>query len=126
MNTIDQLITTVEIPRFEPKIRYRDPVAMFGSCFAEHISQKLYRYKYNVLTNPFGILYNPVSIARSIERIVHQQYYQADELVLQDNLYHSMDHHGLHSGENSEVVVSKINASMKHAYEHLSNCSLYL
>lgn len=123
MNTIDQLITTVEIPRFDPKIRYRDPVAMFGSCFAEHISQKLYRYKYNVLTNPFGILYNPVSIARSIERIVHQQYYQADELVLQDNLYHSMDHHGLYSGTNSEVVVSKINASMKHAYEHLSNCA---
>jgi hypothetical protein len=44
---------------------------MFGSCFAEHISQKLDRYKYNVLTNPFGIVYNPVSIARCIERIVH-------------------------------------------------------
>ncbi len=122
MNTIDQLITTVGMPRFDPKIKYHDPIAMFGSCFAEHISQKLDRYKYSVLTNPFGILYNPVSIARSIERIVLQQYYQTDELVLQDNLYHSMDHHGLHSGENSEVVVSKINASMKQAYEHLSNC----
>jgi len=123
MSTIDQLITAVEIPSFNPKLRYPDQVAMFGSCFAEHISQKLDRYKYHVLTNPFGIIYNPVSIARCIERIVHQEYYQADELVLQDNLYHSMDHHGLYSGENNEAVILRINASMKQAYEHLKNCA---
>ena len=123
MNTSDQLITKVEMPSFEPKIQYRDQIAMFGSCFAEHISHKLERYKYNVLINPFGILYNPVSIARSIDRISHREFYHPDELVLHDNLYHSIDHHGTFSGENKEAVISRINASMLQAYDQLQKSS---
>ncbi len=123
MSTLDQLITKVDMPAFDPKIQYHDQLAMFGSCFAEHISDKLGRYKYKVLSNPFGILYNPVSIARSIERIVHQQYYKADELVLHDGLFHSMDHHGLFSGENLETMLSKINTTMMLAHEQLKQTS---
>ena len=119
MSTTDHLMTTVSMPAFDPKIQYRDPISMFGSCFAEHISTKLDRYKYTVLTNPFGILYNPVSIARSIQRIVHQQYYELDELVLHDGIYHSMDHHGMFSGGTRETVISNINTHLREAHEHL-------
>src|SRR6187551_513039 len=124
MSTLDHLVTPVNMPEHDPKIQFRDQLAMFGSCFAEHISDKLGRYKYNVLTNPFGILYNPVSIARSIERIVHQQFYLAEELVMHDGLYHSMDHHGLFSGENREAVLSKINNTLKLAHEQLKKSSI--
>jgi len=119
MATSDHLTTNVTIPEFQPKIKYNDPVFMAGSCFSEHISDKLDRYKYDVLSNPFGILYNPASLALSIDRITRLDFYDADELVLHDGLYHSMDHHGVFSGRNKEEVVDKINRSIEQANAHL-------
>ena len=119
MATTDHLTTYVTIPDFQPKIKYIDPVFMAGSCFSEHISDKLDRYKYDVVSNPFGILYNPSSLALSLDRIARLDFYDADELVLHDGLYHSMDHHGAFSGKNKGEVIAKINLSIQQANAHL-------
>ncbi|HQW03157.1 MAG TPA: GSCFA domain-containing protein [Saprospiraceae bacterium] len=119
MKTADQLITKVQVPDFHPKIRYPDPIMMAGSCFTEHISNKLERYKYDIVSNPFGILYNPTSLAVSFDRIARLQFYDSDELVFQDGLYHSMDHHGSFSGKDKDAVLEKINRTLQHAHEHL-------
>lgn len=124
MATADHLTTKVSIPDFQPKIKYNDAVFMAGSCFSEHISAKLDRYKYDVLSNPFGILYNPVSLASSIDRIARLDLYTADELVLQDGFYHSMDHHGVFSGRSEAEVIDKINRSIRQANEHLKKSSV--
>jgi hypothetical protein len=124
MRASDQLITKVNIPDFHPKIRYQDAVFMAGSCFAEHISDKLDRYKYGVLSNPFGILYNPVSLARSLDRISNLIYYSPDELLLYDGYYHSMDHHGSFSGKDKQIVTDKINKGIETAHQHLKKCAV--
>jgi GSCFA family len=108
MKTADQLITHVPVPDFHPKIRYADPIMMAGSCFTEHISNKLERYKYDIVSNPSGILYNPISLAVSFDRIARLQFYDSDELVLQDGLYHSMDHHGSFSGPDKDAVQNSV------------------
>lgn len=97
---------------------------MAGSCFAEHISSKLDRYKYEVLSNPSGILYNPASLARSLDRISNLEFYNSDELVLHDGFYHSMDHHGSFSGRDKQVVIDKINKSIESAHQHLKKCAV--
>ncbi len=114
------LITNVNPKEFRPKITYRDVVCMAGSCFAEHIADKLVRYKYDVLTNPFGILFNPISIARSFERIAKKEWYLENELILQDGLFHSMDHHGSYSGLDKNVVLDTINTSIEQSHQHLT------
>ena len=124
MRTSDQLITRVTIPDFHPKIQYRDAVFMAGSCFAEHISGKLDRYKYNISSNPFGILYNPISLARSLERISNLSFYSVDELVFHDGFYHRMDHHGSFSGSDKQVVIDKINKAIESAHQHLKKCAV--
>src|SRR5687768_5126723 len=109
MSTIDHLTTRVDIPHYHPKISYKDNLLVTGSCFAEHMDIKLTRYKYRVLCNPFGILFNPAAIAKSFQRIENKRHYTADDLVLQDGLYHSMDHHGSFSGASADSVIQKIN-----------------
>ncbi len=116
---LDQLTTPVFIESYTPKITYNNAITMAGSCFAEKISQKLIRCKYNVLSNPFGILYNPVSIAQSFERIFEQRHYLVDDLVHYDGLFHSMDHHGSFSGPDQSNVIKKINEAVDNAKEHL-------
>ncbi len=119
MKTADQLLTKIYVPDFDPRIRYSDSILMAGSCFAEHINSKLERYKYDIVSNPFGILYNPVSLAVSFDRVARLQFYVADELVQHDGLYHSMDHHGSFSGKDKDAVLEKINKTLQHAHEHL-------
>jgi hypothetical protein len=123
MATIDHLSTRVEIPDYRPKISYKDHLVIVGSCFAEHMDTKLNRYKYRALCNPFGILFNPASIAKSFNRIGNKQYYTADELVEHDGLYHSMDHHGSFSGVDAEKTLKKINDGIDTAHQSLRTCN---
>jgi hypothetical protein len=115
MKASDQLITQVNLTAYHTKIKYTDSIIMTGSCFSEHIGLKLHRFKYNVLQNPFGILYNPVSIARSFERIANKELYHEDELIIHDDLFHSMDHHSSFSGRDKEQVLKSINESIENA-----------
>lgn len=109
----------VKPDEFWPKLSYPDPIFLTGSCFAEHIGTKFSRYKYNVLSNPFGILFNPVSIARSFERIVKKEFYSQQELVIQDGIYHSMDHHGSFSDKAPTTVLEAINSTIEFSHHHL-------
>ena len=123
MTTIDHLSTRVEIPHYHPKITYRDQLMITGSCFAEHMEKKLTRYKYRVLCNPFGILFNPAAIAKSFGRIENKQHYTSDELVEHDGLYHSMDHHGSFSGVNADKTLKEINDGIDTANQFLRTCN---
>jgi len=63
------LITPVDIHSFPEKITRGSNILMLGSCFTTNIGQMLQSYGFNVLINPFGVLYNPASIAACLERI---------------------------------------------------------
>lgn len=116
------LTLPVDVPVVRPPLTYDDAILMAGSCFTEHISDKLLRYKYNVLSHPFGITYNPESLAVAFERIASRATYSISDLVHQDGLYHSMDHHGKYSGIDPEHVVEKINQEILLAHDHLRQC----
>ncbi len=120
MTTLHTIVPLHPSPR---RIRYGDAITMIGSCFTEHIGSKLERYKYDVLTHPFGILYNPASMARSLERVASMHAYTEADLVLQDGLYHSMDHHGSFSDPDLHRALTRINTSLEIAHEHLKKSS---
>jgi hypothetical protein len=108
--------TPVSIQPIAEPMRYGDSTMLLGSCFTEHIGDRLRLLKYNVNENPFGILYNPVSLANAIHRIIHQRLYTESELVNSGGLYHSMDHHGSFSGVDPSLVIERINASIQEAH----------
>ena len=56
--------TQVELPKREAEIRHSDRIMLFGSCFAENIGNLLLTNKFRCDVNPFGILYNPLSVDR--------------------------------------------------------------
>ncbi|MCR4921434.1 MAG: GSCFA domain-containing protein [Bacteroidaceae bacterium] len=56
------LMTHVEMPRMARRITTGDAMVFLGSCFAEHIGERLLSYALPVLCNPVGTLYNPASI----------------------------------------------------------------
>lgn len=89
---------------------------LLGSCFTEHIGQRLTDLKFRCLGNPFGIVYNPVSMANCLERVVAggPGFTNAD-LFEHDGLWHSWQHHGKFSHSDPEVALERINQSFESA-----------
>lgn len=56
------LKTKVEIPQ-KQLIDYQSNYLFLGSCFSEHLSQRMIQSGFNIHTNPFGVVFNPISLA---------------------------------------------------------------
>jgi hypothetical protein len=78
---------------FETAINHRHSLLLVGSCFTENIGNKLKQHKFSVLENPNGILFNPVSIAKSVTSYVENKQYNEDELFYQNECWNSWEHH---------------------------------
>ena len=65
-----KLSTVVPITPLNPQLDYESSILCLGSCFAENIGGKLLYYGFDTVSNPFGIIFNPVSIALLLEKMV--------------------------------------------------------
>ncbi len=64
------LQTEIKIQPLEQTIAYGDGLLFLGSCFADEVGGICRGMGFDALVNPFGVLYNPASIAHSVERLL--------------------------------------------------------
>ena len=64
-----ELITKVHIPESPRKLGLENKILIIGSCFANEIGSILQSCGFNISVNPFGTLYNPISIRNSLKRL---------------------------------------------------------
>ena len=88
-----------------------------GSCFTENIGNKFSELKFNALVNPFGQQYNPASIATGINRIVQQQYFDDNDLIYSDELFHSWQHHSDFSKPTKSELLASINSILDETFD---------
>lgn len=108
--------TKVNIPKSAFNITHQDSVLLLGSCFTENIGLYLKNYQFKTIINPFGIIYNPISIFNSVEKISQLQYYNQDDLIYNNELFISLDHHGDFSALIKDIVLDKINNSIEESH----------
>ncbi|MBK9222559.1 MAG: GSCFA domain-containing protein [Saprospiraceae bacterium] len=103
------------------QIAHQDTLYTCGSCFAEELTNRLKTYKFKVHEHPFGIVFNPLSIASQLQHIINQRYYSLDDLVFNDGLYHSLDHHSAYSNADKSIVLESINPPLESAFNALAS-----
>ena len=118
--------TIIEISPSESKISHNTPMCMMGSCFATNIGEKLAALKFDILLNPFGILFNPLSIAASLKRIVENKPFTEQELVFQHEMWHSLAHHGKFSHMDKTKCLENINSSLAEAHQRILKSKLLI
>jgi hypothetical protein len=111
---------------FEPAkpdslVNYRDRILLTGSCFTEHIGTALQRAKFTVLQNPNGILFDPVSVSRSLISYVHDQRYDESDLFQLNEVWQSWQHHSRFSDMDKDKTLEKINQSQQEAHQFLKD-----
>lgn len=108
---------TIKSP--ERRISYTDNIFATGSCFTEHIGGRLDQLKFFVLQNPNGILFDPLSICRTLTSYVQNKKYSKEDLFQLNELWQSWQHHSVFSGPDQQQVLHHINRSQESAYTFL-------
>ena len=107
-------------------ISYEDKIMMLGSCFTDNIGRQLVDYGFDVCVNPFGTLYNPVSILRSVERLISGTSFTAEDCVqigAGDTRWCSFSHHTSFARASREEFLEHANMALKAAHEHFLSCT---
>lgn len=119
-----QLQTLIDLPAFPFDISHRDKTCLIGSCFAHNVGQKFIENKFDTLSNPFGVLYNPMSVCECLDTIISNSY-DENQLIAHDGVWHSFAHHSTFSNVDKETCLAGINKSITEAHQHLKD-SQYL
>lgn len=143
-----EFFTKIDIPRPDFTIDYTKKLAFFGSCFADNISAQFSSRKFQVLSNPFGTVYNPVSLAAQVRAIAEGKVF-GEQDVFQDGCWkrggqngcedrdqeyrraqdargpwHCWDAHGSLSGKTREECLGKLNAATAMARDFLQKADV--
>lgn len=107
-------------------ISYSSKIMMLGSCFTTEIGGIMQEYKFDVMINPFGTLYNPASIYSALKRMAECRYFSEKE-VIQTNptdanspkKYASFSHHSAFARLCPQEFLSNANTQLKESAEWL-------
>jgi hypothetical protein len=108
-------------------IGHSDRLLLVGSCFTENIGQRLADFKFSTLTNPFGIVYNPASIIRCLERLfAENQFFDEQDIFENAGLWHSWEHHGRFSKPDKSEMLAGLNVAYSEAVAFLKKANRLL
>jgi len=97
--------TNIQLKKERNQIDYNSKLLLIGSCFSENIYTKLNYFKFNAVSNPFGILFNPIAIENLITNSINQKEYSKKDIFLLNERWHCFDAHSdLSSSDKNELL----------------------
>lgn len=118
--------TQVQIPETNFRIDHSTKMMLFGSCFSENIGSKLKHNKFHVDVNPFGILFNPLSVSSSIRRLLQKTGFTESDILYNNEMYHSFMHHGSFSDTDKDICLKNISDRYNKAVNLIVETDLFL
>lgn len=108
-------------------IDYHASSFFIGSCFSENISSRLRQHKFHVLSNPQGILFNPVSIEKCIVDVISQNDVHPTHDIVYDSrtlVHHAWDAHSDFSSLSKDDVVQQLHERRRASLSFLRNATV--
>jgi hypothetical protein len=119
---------TTPIPLYKSSffIDYQTKIISLGSCFAENIGEKFDYYKFQNQTNPFGIIFNPVSIEKLVERVVNKNYFTEQDLIFHNERWHCFEVHSDLSNTNKNDLLENLNNLIDNFNLQIQNSNIFI
>jgi len=121
-----KLSTPINIGKGSRIFSYDSVISGIGSCFAQYIMEYFQSLDFNTKYNPNGIVYNAVSIAKSLDHVVNEKIYDPKCFINHNSLWHSWEHHGSFSNSNLNRLKSKINKTRTEFKKKLADSDLFI
>lgn len=105
------------------QLTHQSKILTTGSCFAENIAALFLKNKFNCISNPYGILYNPISIFNSLACDFS---FNTQNFVFRDDLYFSYDCHSDINATSVQYLAIKLATIQKNHIEKLKNTDIVI
>lgn len=113
--------TEIEVTPLAEGMSHSAKIFALGSCFAENISERLAKAKFSVVSNPFGVLFNPFSIANAIERLDSARSFAVCDIKASRDSFFSFDAHSSLNGKTQTEAFANLNRAVAHGAKALQN-----
>ena len=111
--------TNIHLKKEENQIDYASKLLLIGSCFSENISKKLAYCKFDVASNPFGILFNPKAIETLILNSLNEKTYTEKDIFYLNERWHCFDAHSDLSSADKNELISNLNSAIKSTHKSI-------
>ncbi|MBX2963481.1 MAG: GSCFA domain-containing protein [Cyclobacteriaceae bacterium] len=103
------------------RIDLTDPVLTIGSCFADTMGSLMAGYKFNALSNPFGVSYNPHAIHKLLQFALDNQTPPPDSYLVQGDVHLNYYFHSSLSALTRQELELDIKNRIDQVHECLKN-----
>jgi hypothetical protein len=114
-----QFRTQIPISKTNNPIDYNSKVVSFGSCFAENMAEKFDYFKFQNTTNPFGIIFNAVSIEKLFSRVVKEEFYTEKDVFFYNERWHCYEVHSDLSNSDRQELLETLNKAISETNKQL-------
>ena len=115
--------TEIPTPKYPFDINYQDKLMLVGSCFSDHIGNFFQEMRFDTLSNPFGTLFNPVSIANALKMSMNPELFNEQHIDFFNEKWISYAHHGKFSHPDKETFWQNISQNLNRAHNFLSSAN---
>ena len=105
-------------------LHHSDSVVLLGSCFSDNMGGKMHGALINALVNPMGTIYNPMSIASGVQRLIECRPMAGQELFMQSGVWNSYDFHSRYSLPDKQVTLDRMNQRIELGHKTLRQAQL--
>lgn len=127
-----QFRTTIEIKPFDRRIDHSQTILSLGSCFASNVAERLSRAKFCVTSSPTGILFNPESIAATLDRFDavargdNGALPAAEDLAYGNERWFSYDFHSDFSATDATDALVAMQEAVRHGAQALKDAQVVI
>lgn len=121
-----QFRTPIPISESIFSIDYNSKIMSVGSCFAVNMAEKFNEFKFQNNCNPFGIIFNPVSIEKLVERIVNKRAFTERDIFFHNDLWHCFEVHSELSNPGKEAFLNLLNGLIDSANQQITEATHFL
>lgn len=110
---------TEMIPVLKKNIDRKSAIITLGSCFSDAIGSKLKENKFETLVNPFGTVYNPISIHRLLANAIQAKYPTKETYLRSQDIYFNYDFHSRFFSSSEDDLVHQIKSVVDTSHQFL-------
>lgn len=106
-----QFSTKIPIQEGNPKVSYNSRIVSLGSCFAVNIGEKFEYFKFRNVINPFGILFHPLALEKTIRFASENKVFTGADIFFQTDRWNHYDAHSDLSAPDATELLHNLNTA---------------
>jgi hypothetical protein len=115
--------TQVKVEKAGFELEHPSSLMTIGSCFSDEIGKKMEEMEFDILVNPFGTLFNPLSIANSL-RFGLSGEIREGHILEHDGVWKSLDHHSRFISNRRETLIARIRETQSLVSERIRSAEM--